>query len=306
VFLPLLGREVTVYKAGIVLIFFVAAIGLHLLINWAGELSLAHAGMVGLPAFAVLAASATFGTSPVYLLPMGIVAGAITGAIVGLPTLRTRGIQVALVTLVAGIAIDRFFFTQGWLVGNGPRTTATPALGPLEFATSRATYPILVTLAAGAVIAATSLYRSKLARAWFWIRANPDAAAAFGIPVYGYRLLAYVVSGAFAGLAGGMYTMWVQSFGRDAFPTTTSFTFLLLAVLGGPGFLGGLAVATLLVQGGPQFSSDIFGTNVGKTVATLLAYGGPIGLIRILTTYKTGFNGLGRNLMARIRIGHTS
>jgi hypothetical protein len=81
---------------------------------------------------------------------------------------------------------------------------------------------------------------------------------------------------------------------------------LLLAVLGGPGFLGGLAVATLLVQGGPQFSSDIFGTNVGKTVATLLAYGGPIGLIRILTTYKTGFNGLGRNLMARIRIGHTS
>jgi branched-chain amino acid transport system permease protein len=241
VLLPLLGREVIVYKAGVVLIFFVAAIGLHVLVNWAGQLSLAHASMVGLPAFCVLALSEAHGISPIYLLPVALVIGALVGAVVALPTLRAKDLQVALVTLVAGIAINRFFFTQTWLVGRaGGRAAATPRLGPLRFDTSRSLYPLLVLIVVVTVLVAWAFMHSKLARAWFWVQANPAAASAFGIPVVVYRIGAYAIGGAFGGLAGGLTVMWVQRLGQDAFPATLSFGYLLTAVLAGPGFVGGL------------------------------------------------------------------
>jgi branched-chain amino acid transport system permease protein len=299
--LPLLAREVIVYKAGVVMIFFVAAIGLHVLVNWAGELSLAHAGMVGLPAFSVLALSSVHGISAVYLLPVGVLIGGAVGAIVALPTLRARGVQVALVTLIAGIAIDRYFFTKSWLVGPvSGRAASSPRLGPIEFTTSRSLYVVLVVIVAGAVLAAWMLMHSKVARAWYWIRVNSDAAAAFGVPVVLYRILAYTTGGAFAGLAGGLTVMWTQRLGPGAFPTSSSFTYLLVAVLAGAGFVGGLVATTLMLPGGQQFATNIFGVETGRTVDAILAYGGPLGLINVLIFHKSGLNGLGRNLMARI------
>lgn len=299
---PLLFREVIVYKAGVVLIFFVAAIGLHLLVNWAGQLSLAHSSMVGLSAFGVLAISEGNGISPIYLLPVAAAIGGLVGAIVALPTLRAKGLQVALVTLVAGIAINRFFFTQSWLVGPaGGRVASTPTLGPLQFTTARSLYPVLVGVVAATVVAAFVLMHSKVARAWFWVQADANAAAAFGIRVVAYRIGAYSLGGAFGGLAGGLTVMWVQRLGQDAFPSTLSFSYLLIAVLAGPGFLGGLALATWVLQGGQQFASNIFGTDVGKTVDTVLTYAGVLAVIDIIARYPAGLNGFGRRIMKRLR-----
>lgn len=300
---PLLLREAIIYKAGVVLIFFVAAIGLHVLVNWAGQLSLAHAGMVGLPAFSVLTLSELHQISPIYLLPVAAVIGAVVGAVVALPTLRARGLQVTIVTLLAGIAINRFFFTKTWLVGSGAgRAAATPTLGPFEFTTSRSLYPVLLGCVLVAVLAAWILMHSKVARGWYWVRVNEDAASTFGIPVVTYRIFAYTIGGAFAGLAGGLAVMWVQRLSPQTFPTTLSFTYLLIAVLAGAGFVGGLAASTMLLQGGQQFATNIFGPNAGNVVDFLLVYGGPVGLINVLTRYQAGFNGIGRKFMQRIRV----
>ena len=114
---PLLGNEVTVYKAGLVLIFLVGALGQQVLVSWAGQLSLAHAEMIGLPAFVVLGVSSVDHVSPLYLLPLGIAVGAALGGAIALPTLRAHGVQVAIITLAAGIAIDSYVFNQSWLVG---------------------------------------------------------------------------------------------------------------------------------------------------------------------------------------------
>jgi branched-chain amino acid transport system permease protein len=288
---PLALGESIVFKAGLVVIFIVAACGLHLLVNWAGEFSLAHAELVGLPALIVLAISASHSISPIYLLPVGVVAGTATGAIVGLPTIRARGLQVAIITLSAGIAIDRFFFQQSWLVGDSSsRASAPVTLGPVTFTTSRSLYPVLVAVAVIALLALWRLLHSKMARGWFWIRVNPAAAAAFGIPVIRYRLLAYAASGAFAGLGGALTVMWVQDFGATSFPTTMSFTFLLVAVLAGLGYAGGLIAAAALIQGGTLFSSG---------ASTLLSFAGPIALVLNLTRFPAGFNGIGRKLMER-------
>lgn len=301
--LPLLAREAIVFKFGVVLIFFVAAIGLHVLVNWAGQLSLAHAGMVGLPAFSVLSLSELHRISPIYLLPVAVAIGAGVGSVVALPTLRARGLQVAIVTLLAGIAIDRYFFTQTWLVGSvSGRVATTPTLGPAEFASSRSLYPVLLAIVVIAAVAAWMLMHSKLARSWYWVRANPEAASVFGVPVVTYRVLAYAAGGAFAGLAGGLAVMWVQRLSPQAFPTTLSFTYLLIAVLAGPGFVGGLVLSTMVLQGGQQFATDIFGVDVGKVIDVILVYGGPVALISVITVYRSGFNGMGKKLMERFGI----
>lgn len=291
VLLPMTATEVTVYRAGLVLVFLVGAIGLHILVNWAGELSLAHAGMVGLPAFVVIAVSEVHGVSPVYLLPVGCIVGAAVGSVVALPVLRAKGIQVALVTLAAAIAIDRFFLAQPWLVGEVRRRAASsPRLGPIELTTSRSLYPLLVVVVAGAVAVAWALLHSKVGRAWFWVRAHPDAAAAFGIPVVRYRILAYAAAGAFAGLSGALSVLWIQRLTPDAFPTTQSFVYLVVAVLSGPGFVGGLAVAAAVLEGSRHFSSG---------AGTLVDYVGPLALIVTITRYRGGLNGIGRNIMLR-------
>ena len=98
---PLGASEVTIFKVGLVALLGIGAIGLHMLVNWAGELSLAHAACVGLPAFAVAKLSGDHGISSIHLLPAGIAVGALLGALVGLPALRAKGLQVAVVTLAA-------------------------------------------------------------------------------------------------------------------------------------------------------------------------------------------------------------
>ena len=299
---PLVFREAIVYKAGVVLIFFVAALGLHLLVNWAGELSLAHASMVGLPAFVTLALSDSHSISPIYLLPVALAVGASLGGLVAIPALRAKGVQVALVTLVAGIGLNTFFSSQHWLVGGaGGRAASVPMFAGIQFRTSRSLYPVLLIVVAAAITAAWMLMHSKLGRGWFWVQAHPDAAAAFGIPVGIYRVAAYAAGGAFGGLAGGLLVMWIQRLGPDAFPATLSFSYLLVAVLSGPGFVGGLAVATFALQGGQQFAANLFGTNVGKTVETVLTYGGALALIDMIARHERGLNGLGRRLMERTR-----
>lgn len=302
---PLLGNDVVVYKGGLVLVTLVAVLGLHVLVNWTGELSLAQAGAVGLPAFAVLAASEVWRVSPIYLLPLGLLIGAATGLLIGLPALRAGGLHVALVTLVAGFAIDRYFLKQLWLIGVVPRQVRKPVLGPIDLTSRRDMYVFLVALTVLALAAVARLYRSKYGRGWFWVRANQAGAAAFGVPVARYRMLAYVVSGAFAGLAGGMYANWVRTFSGQAFPMSQSFAYLLLAVIAGPGMFWGVVAAVVLIQGGQAFSPELFGSAFGNAFDTILAYGGPIAVLLVIVRFQDGLSGLGNVVAGRLRSATT-
>ena len=118
------------------------------------------------------------------------------------------------------------------------------------------------------------LYHSKLGRGLLWVKADPAAAAAFGIPVARYRALAYTIAGAFAGLAGGLTAMWVQRLTPQSFPLTLSFTYLVIVALAGRGFLGGVAVAAGALEGGRLFLPG---------ADALILYGAPIALILTLT-----------------------
>lgn len=296
--LPLLAGEVTLFKLGVILVTAVSAIGLHVLVNWAGELSLAHAAFVGFPAFLLAQTGGQLGISPVYLLPLGIVLGAALGAVIGLPALRAKGLQVALVTLAAGIGIEQFFFTKTWVVGPPAGVDVPePSIGPVSLSSTHSLYVVLALVVGLTIAAVWALYRSKFVRALQWVKTEPEAATAFGVPVGRYKLLAYALAGGIAGLGGGLTLLWVQRLTADTFPLQRSFTFLVIVVLAGRGFVGGVFASALLLEGGRLFTS-------GAT--PLIAYGGPIALIVVLTRYQAGLNGIGGAIMRMLRGSRTA
>jgi branched-chain amino acid transport system permease protein len=286
--LGLLGGEAFAFKLGVVAIIFIAAIGLHILVNTTGELSLAHAALVGLPAFVVAQVSVRADVSPIYLLPLGLVVGALLGALVGLPALRTRGLQVALVTLAVAFAIERYLFRQAWLIGPpSGLVIPQPTLLGLGFDSNRELLPVMAAVVALAVLAASVLLRSRIGRALSFVRSSPDAAAAVGVPIAQYRLLAFGIAGAFAGLAASLYVVWVQQVSAPAFSITQSFFYLVVVVLAGRGGLGGLALSAGLLTGGQLLLADI---------GTFFDYAGPLALIANLALYRKGLNGALRDL----------
>jgi branched-chain amino acid transport system permease protein len=293
ILVPLTFSETTVYRVGVILIFAVAVLGLHVLVNWTGQLSLAHAEVVGLPAFVVAKLSADHGISPIALLPLALAAGAVLGAVVSIPALRVSGLYVAVVTLAVGFGIDRFFFTRTWVIGTGNLEVATPRLGPWTFPTSHSLYPVTAILFVAVVVGVRALYGSKMARSFWWLKVNEDAATAAGINTGVYKILAYVVAGGLAGLSGGMTAMWVQRVTPQSFPTSLSFTYLLVAVLAGPGSAAGVLFVTLLLKSGSSSSAGSSGP--------VADYLGPVALVVVLARYPSGFNGIGRKIMARVR-----
>jgi branched-chain amino acid transport system permease protein len=280
----MLASEGVAFRLGFVAIVFVGAIGLHILVNWSGELSLAHAGFIGVPAFAVAQLSSHTVLTPVLFFPVGVVVGVGLGLIVAVAALRTRGLQVALVTLAVGIAINQFLFVRTWVIGPPVGLEIpVPSLFGVDFRTSRSLLPVLAVFVVIAVLAARALLESKVGRALSQLRSNPDAAAAAGIPVALYRSGVYATAGAFAGLAGSMYVMWVGRVSPKAFPLNLGFNYLVIATLAGKGGLLGVALSALLLEGGRLFS--ILPQN-------LTLYLGPIALIYNVTRFQEGFNGV--------------
>lgn len=288
--LVMLLPETAAYKIGVIAIVFVGAIGLHLLVNVAGELSLAHAAFVGIPAFAVAHASAGANVSPILAIPVGILAGIGIGLVVAATALRARGLQVALVTLAVAIGTVQFLFYQEWLIGPPEGLDVpVPSLFGFELESNVARVPVLAAIVALAAAAGTTIIRSKLGRGLSLVRTDPDVAAAAGIPVSLYRAMAYAIAGGFAGLAGSAYVIWVQHVSPQAFPLQLGFTYLLIAALAGRGGLGGVAVSALIVQGGVLF------TFLPRSVTLYVA---PIALLLQVTRFEGGINASLRALPA--------
>jgi hypothetical protein len=126
------------------------------------------------------------------------------------------------------------------------------------------------------------------------IRSDPRAAAAVGIPVASYRAATYGLAGAFAGLAGAAYVLWVQRVSPTAFPLNLGFNYLVIATLAGKGGLLGVALSALLLEGGRLFSI------IPESISLYL---GPIALIYNVTRYQEGINGLLRNTTRQLRAG---
>jgi branched-chain amino acid transport system permease protein len=239
--------------AALVFIFALAVVGLNLLMGFAGQVSLGHAGFFGIGAYAVAVGPTHWGLPSWAALPAGAAAAGLLAYLVGRPILRLRGHYLAVATLGMGLLIAMVFTNEARLTG-GPDGMPVPRLELFGWRVrgSVTWYWVSgVTLVIG-VWLATNLIGSPTGRAFRAIHDSEIAASVLGIDLARYKLTAFVLSAVYAAVAGA----YLALFDGLVTPATAGFLrsieFVSMAVLGGLGSILGSVVGSALLVVLPQ------------------------------------------------------
>ena len=238
--------------------YIVLAISLNLLVGICGELSLGHAGFMGIGAFTGVIVTALL---VIAMVVGGVMAGAI-GFLIGIPVLRLRGDYLAIVTLAFGEIMKNIFgnlylgiddtglhatmSSAGLTLGAGGQMIVSGPRGATGI-TKLSTFAVGFVLILFTLFVVQNLINSREGRAIKAVRDNRIAAESVGINVTAFRMKAFVVSAFLAGMAGALYAMNYGSITATKFNFNTSINILVFVVLGGMGnILGSIISATVL------------------------------------------------------------
>ncbi|MBI2218649.1 MAG: branched-chain amino acid ABC transporter permease [Candidatus Rokubacteria bacterium] len=225
-----------------VLIYGLFALGFNLLYGYTGLLSFGHAAFFGLGAYGTGVTLARLGVTSVWAgLAAGLVLAAAGGALIGYLCLRRRGIYFAMLSLAFAQLLYFVGFHLSWITGGDDGLRGIPVL-PVGLAgvrvsieTPLAFYYFVLVVVGAAVAVLKRILDSPFGAVLQAIRENTDRAAACGYDVTRVKLLSFVFSGAFAGLAGGLNALYLQVVPIDTLYWTTSGQVVMMALLGGAG-----------------------------------------------------------------------
>jgi len=271
----------------------IVAVSLVLLIGWVGQISIAQAALVGIGAYSTGLVSRGLNIPFPGNLAFGAVAAGLAAGVLGIVALRVRGLYLAVATLIFSYVSDEFLFRQEWFAGHGGTSVITqPIIGKaggypsFDLSDRRILYYVVWACAAAIFYALANLRSSKTGRAFFAVRGSEVAAASLGIDVVRYKLLAFVLSGMLAGIAGNLLIVGQLAVTQEEFNLTTSLFYLSIAVVGGLSSLGGAAAAGLLFAGLQEVFFRVHAFNglldivsAGLLVAVLLLYRGGLSAI---------------------------
>ena len=235
------------WTASYLAVYTLLALGLNVVVGFAGLLDLGYAAFFAIGAYTCAAlASPKYGIHiPLWVLIfIGASVASVFGAILGAPTLRLRGDYLAIVTLGFGEIIPDLATNNVFKLTNGPDGISSidqPHFGPFNFSTTPAWYYLsLLVLVVLVIILLRNLEHSRVGRAWIAIREDEVAAAATGINTTSTKLLAFAIGASVSGLAGAFYGSIVGIVSPEAFSFTVSVAVLSIVVLGGIGNITGV------------------------------------------------------------------
>ena len=269
-----------------VAIFAIGALGLHLLSGLAGQVSLGHAFFVAIGAYTAAVLGGETGAShwglglPIWIwLPAAGIVAALVGALIAPTAVRVRGIYLAIVTL--GLV-----FIGEWIFRSVPSVTGgaqagrkfpgleirlwkeeTPLLDPtadgswfgVEMTGEAKTYLLLLILVIIAVVVAKNIQRTRVGRAFMSIRDRDIAAEVMGVADARYKLMAFALSSAFAGVAGAVLGAFVGRLVPEGFSLFMSIQFVAILLIGGLGTVTGTLLGSAFVVVLPRLVQDFTG-----------------------------------------------
>lgn len=246
---PLLAKPLLVDLANQVFLASIGAVALMLLTGFAGQVSLGHAGLLAAGAFTTGILAKEFSLSFWVTLPASACVGAILGFVFGLPSLRLRGLYLAVSSLGLHFIVlhlgseyeTRRGYSSGILLD-------PPSVAGWSLSDGRAWYFVLLTFACGTTWFAINLLRARTGRAWRAIRTNETVAGALGVNVAAYKLLAFVVSSTLTSIAGCLSAYYLSFVSIEAFSLFLSIQYVAMVLIGGLGsILGALLGAVFVV-----------------------------------------------------------
>jgi branched-chain amino acid transport system permease protein len=218
----------------------IGAIGLNILIGFTGQISIGHAAFLAVGAYTTAVLEAKVGL-PFYLaIPAAALVTAAFGLLFGLPSLRLKGLYLAIATLAAHFittyAIIHWETMTGGVLG---LLVPTPTLFDLALDSDARIFYIILVCVVPAAFFAKNLFRTKVGRAFIAIRDRDVAAQVIGVSLLQYKLLAFLISSFYAGIAGGLMAHHSRILFPDAFTLLVAIDYLAMIIIGGMGSILG-------------------------------------------------------------------
>ena len=311
--LPLTLHEYYLSIVNLIAIAVVGALGLNILVGYTGQISIGHGAFMSVGAYTAANLAVRLDCPFWLAVPLGGLMAALVGAVVGVPSLRIKGLYLAIATLAGQLIIEWTINHVTWISGGAQASIQVPRprLGGLIISSQRGMYFLLMVVVALAVIGAMNLVRSRIGRAFVAIRDHDLAAELIGIDIFRYKLLAFAISSFYAGVTGVLYTYYLGVANYEQFQLVTSIDYLAMIIIGGLGSILGSIFGAIFITLLPilirylmeAFGGLFFSTQVVLNLIPnlrLILFGALI--IGFLVVEPEGLNRLWRNIRTYFRV----
>jgi branched-chain amino acid transport system permease protein len=313
VLVPLAVGEYYVSILNLILIAVVGALGLNILVGYTGQISIGHGAFMSVGAYTA-ANLITRLDAPFWIaLPAGGLMAALVGAVVGIPSLRIKGLYLAIATLAAQLIIEWTINRVPWISGGIQSSIEVPrpTFMGMQLRTQVQLYLFLMAFVVIAIVGTMNLVRSRIGRAFIAIRDQDIAAEIIGIDIFRYKLWAFAISSFYAGVTGVLYAYYLGIANYEQFQINVSIDYLAMIIIGGLGsvlgsIFGAIFVTLLpivtrwfLEDFGSLFFSHADLLNIIPNLRLIL-FGGLI--IVFLALEPEGLNRLWRNIIGYFRV----
>ncbi len=248
VVVPFVANVYYLFVANLIVIYVMLAIGLNILVGYAGQLAFANAAMFGIGAYGTGLMQVHLGWPFWLAFPAGVLISTVVGLAISLPALRLSGLYLALSTLAfAQFAQWVFLHWESVTFGAGGFKTPALSFAPLPVEKPLGLYYLSLALAILLFLFARNVVSSRIGRAFVAVRDGEVAAQSLGIDLLRYKALAFALSGLYAGIGGGLYSALLNFVAPEGFDLFQMVLQKSMIVVGGLGSVAGAVLGAAMI-----------------------------------------------------------
>jgi branched-chain amino acid transport system permease protein len=232
----------------IMAIYTILTLSLNLIIGFSGQVSLGHAAFYGIGAYVSSLLVVNFSIPYCVALPAAAVGAGLFGVLLGIPTLRLKDDYLAIVTLGFGLILVYVALNIDYLGGtDGFMGIPSPSFFGVKFGTKVRFLAVALAMVGVTLFFMHRIKRSRIGRALAAVRDDEVVAKVMGVNATKYKVMAFGIGSAFAGIAGSLYSAYVHYIDPHTFGLSTSIIILCMVVLGGIGSIAGSVIGTAIL-----------------------------------------------------------
>jgi len=294
---PMVATDYYLGLANLIGIACLGSIGLNILVGYTGQISVGHAAFMSVGAYTAAALIREIDLPWYIALFAGGGMAALVGVIVGIPSLRIKGLYLAVATLAAQLIIEWIINHWTWLSGGaqGSIYIKKPSLFGYELTSNFSMFFVIYVILVMGILFALNLFRTHIGRSFIAVRDRDIAAEIIGVNVFKTKLVAFAISSFYAGVAGVLYTYYYGVANYEAFTLPISIEFLAMVIIGGLGSILGSILGAIFITmlpivlditlrgiGGGLFGWDDATVSSIVTQIQLMLFGGLIMLFLVV------------------------
>jgi branched-chain amino acid transport system permease protein len=246
---PAMFSEYYLSLVNLCLVAIVGALGLNILLGYTGQISIGQGAFMSVGAYTAANLIVRLGLPFWITIPAGGLMAALVGTVVGIPSLRIKGIYLAIATLAAQLIIEWTINHVHWISGGVQSSIEIPrpSVFGMRLTGERSIYVFLMFFVVLALVGTLNLVRSRIGRAFVAIRDQDIAAEIIGIDIFRYKLYAFAISSFYAGVAGVLESYYLGIANYEQFQLDVSIDYLAMVIIGGLGSVLGSIFGAVFV-----------------------------------------------------------